>query len=316
MKKALVLGASGGMGSAIVRELVSRGTQVRAFARNRDKLESMFGTLDEVEIYSGDLFNEESLSQAAEGVEIIYHAANIPYQDWATKLPTLMNNILGTAKKHRAKLAIVDNIYAYGRSYGTLITEQHPKDPHTKKGKLRLNVEQLAKESGVSMFIAHFPDFYGPDADNTLLHFLFKSIVENKKAMFVGKQDIAREYIFTPDGAKAIVDLSLQDDTYGANWNVPGYGVITGAEIVKIARETTGYEKKVSTVTKNMIRMLGLFNSGMREYVEMFYLNEEPVILSGEKYEQKFGKWPRTSYEEGIKLTLEHLANRRDNTKS
>ena len=45
MKTALVLGATGNMGSAIVNELVDRGVAVTAFARNVDKLENQFGTL-------------------------------------------------------------------------------------------------------------------------------------------------------------------------------------------------------------------------------------------------------------------------------
>ncbi|WP_457786406.1 hypothetical protein [Geobacillus sp. Geo 8.1] len=61
--------------------------------------------------------------------------------------------------------------------------------------------------------------------------------------------------------------------------------VIFGHEIVKIARRVTGYSKKVATVGKGMITFLGLFHKGMREMVEMMYLNEEPVVLSGEKYD-------------------------------
>lgn len=54
-------------------------------------------------------------------------------------------------------------------------------------------------------------------------------------------------------------------------------------------------------VEKNMIKFFGIFNGNMREAVEMFYLNEEPVVLSGEKYEELFGELPRTSYQEGLR---------------
>lgn len=36
----------------------------------------------------------------------------------------------------------------------------------------------------------------------------------------------------------------------------------------------------------------------------MFYLNEEPVVLNGEKL---IGKVPTTSYEEGLKQTIAYM---------
>jgi hypothetical protein len=45
----------------------------------------------------------------------------------------------------------------------------------------------------------------------------------------------------------------------------------------------------------------------MREVVEMFYLNEEPVVLNGEKYEKLIGPVPRTSYPEGLRKTIEYM---------
>jgi nucleoside-diphosphate-sugar epimerase len=56
-----------------------------------------------------------------------------------------------------------------------------------------------------------------------------------------------------------------------------------------------------------MIRFLGMFNRQMREVVEMFYLNEEPVVLNGEKVEKLIGKVPSTSYEEGLRQTIAHM---------
>jgi len=41
MKRALVLGASGGMGYSIVNELISRGVEVTAFARSEKKLKHL-----------------------------------------------------------------------------------------------------------------------------------------------------------------------------------------------------------------------------------------------------------------------------------
>ncbi|WP_404330998.1 SDR family NAD(P)-dependent oxidoreductase [Mesobacillus maritimus] len=307
MKKALVLGASGGMGYAIVKELSARGIGVVAFARTKEKLEKLFNKDSNVTIFCGDIFSIADLQDAATGVDVIFHSANIPYPEWEEKLPVLVNNILTVAINEQSKLAIVDNIYAYGRCKGKKVKEDAEKSPHTKKGKIRLRLEKMIKESGVSALIAHFPDFYGPNAENSVLHYTLANVVQGKKSGFVGKQNVAREYIFTPDGAKAIVNLALDESAYGQNWNIPGNSVVTGEELIQTIRELTGYQKGLSTVSINMIRVLGLFNANMREVVEMFYLFEEPVVLDGQKYEAMIGPLPRTPYKEGLRQTIDYM---------
>ncbi|NLY78983.1 MAG: SDR family NAD(P)-dependent oxidoreductase [Lysinibacillus sp.] len=300
MKKVLVLGASGNMGSAIVQECCERGFWVKAFARNKERLEQLFKENSHVEVLQGDVFNLTDLHNAAEDVDLIVHAVNIPYQEWG-KLPILMENVIQTVKKRKVKFAYVDNIYAYGRSVGKMMTEDMPKNPHTKKGKIRLQLQNMIKESGIEYIIAYFPDFYGPYAKNTTLNTTTDAVKNNKKAVFLGNPKLAREYIYLPDGAKTFVNLVLHEKAYGQEWNIPSYGAITGDEIIEIIREITSYDKKITIVTKRMVQMLGLFNPFMREFAEMFYLVDEPVVLSGEKYEREIGPLPRTSYYDGLK---------------
>ncbi|WP_251548630.1 SDR family NAD(P)-dependent oxidoreductase [Neobacillus muris] len=307
MKKALVLGASGGIGYSIVKELSSRGVQVTAFARTKSRLEKLFAADPSVSIFAGDLFQLHDLREAATGVDVIFHAANIPYEQWETKLQGLVTNILTVVKENSVRLAMADNVYAYGRA-GKCVVETTPKNPHTKKGKIRLQMEEKVKGSGVPFILAHFPDFYGPNAENTLLHYTLKNVAKHKKAAYVGDPKIAKEFIFTPDAAKALVNLAFHEEAYGQVWNIPSSGVVTGDELVEKLREISGYDKKVSVISKNMIRLLGLFNAGMREVVEMFYLNEEPVVLDGGKYEKWIGPLPRTPYKQGLMRTLEFMA--------
>ncbi len=79
MKKMLVTGATGNVGSRVVRELQGRGVSVRAFVRDPDKAVAMLG--DGVELVSGDFSNPESMRRALEGVEGVFLAcANDPRQ--------------------------------------------------------------------------------------------------------------------------------------------------------------------------------------------------------------------------------------------
>lgn len=310
MRKALVLGASGGMGYALVKELAEQGVQTVALARTEEKLNRVFKEMENVRIAVGNVNKIEDIIGAGKDVDVIFHAVNIPYPEWATGQSIIMENILAAAKALKAKLAIVDNIYAYGRGGGRKIDESYPKRPHTKKGNIRLEMERMvnqAREQGVQSLIAHFPDFYGPHASNAVLHNTLETILSGKRAIFVGRQDVAREYIFTPDGAKALVTLAMREEAYGQNWNIPGYGVISGHQIIAIIKEITGYRGKVMTVGKGMITFIGLFNKMMWEVREMMYLMEEPVVLSGDKYKAQIGPLPATPYEEGIRRTLEWM---------
>lgn len=307
MKKAIVLGASGAMGYAIVNELAERNIEVCAFARNRKKLEKLFGRSENIQIAAGDALNKNELAKAVEGCELVFHSINIPYQEWAEKLLPIMRNVLEVVKENQAKLALVDNIYAYGRSNFGKVKETAPKQPHTKKGKLRLEQIEMIRNSGVPYVIAHFPDFYGPNAEGTMIGTTLPNVLRNKTAIYVGCQKKAREHIFTIDGAKAIVNLAITEKAYGQEWNIPAYGPITGEELIRLLREMTGFEKKVITIRKWMIQLLGLFNPFMHEFAEMYYLTEEPVVLDGSKYEREIGPLPRTPYEEGLKNTIDWM---------
>lgn len=131
--------------------------------------------------------------------------------------------------------------------------------------------------------------------------------MKNKRAQYVGEKHLAREHIYTPDGAKALVTLAMNHHAYGQHWNIPATATITGEELIAIIRNLTNYDKKITPVTKNMLRFVGLFDRQMREFVELQYLYEDPVVLSGEKYEREIGPLPKTSYIDGMKQTIESL---------
>ncbi|MEC2798843.1 short chain dehydrogenase, partial [Bacillus thuringiensis] len=71
--------------------------------------------------------------------------------------------------------------------------------------------------------------------------------------------------------------------------------------MIQHIRELTGYTKRVITVKRGMIQFIGLFDQQMKEFMEMLYLTEKPVVLSGEKYERYIGDIPKTSYYNGLK---------------
>ncbi len=79
MKQVLVTGATGNVGSGVVRELQGRGVTVRAFVRDAAKAAGMFG--GGVEVVTGDFGDAASVRRAMAGVDGVFLAcANDPRQ--------------------------------------------------------------------------------------------------------------------------------------------------------------------------------------------------------------------------------------------
>ncbi|GLO68107.1 SDR family oxidoreductase [Oceanobacillus kimchii] len=312
MKTAIVLGATGGSGQVIVSELLNRGVEVIAFGRSQSKLKALIEEHDnnpKLTYTLGDIFDYQTIIQAAKDVDVIFQCANVKYQEMKTKLLPLGESVMKAADALGKNIVIVDGIYVYGHQVAKG-DESHPHQPHTKKGKLRVEFEQLifnSKWKNAKALIVRLPDYYGPTSQNSYLQPTLEGIAANKTSIFIGNLKTPREYVYLPDAARMIVNIAEKDDSYGENWNIPGAGLISGKEIIKISRQITGNQKIVIPLTKSTIRFIGLFDEFMREIVEIMHLTKEGFILSGEKYEKRIGTIPKTPFKEGLKETLRVL---------
>ncbi|MDQ0060908.1 NAD-dependent epimerase/dehydratase family protein [Paenibacillus harenae] len=314
MKKAIVVGSTGGTGAVITAELVKRGIPTVAFGRSRQKLEQLarkLGNPSNLSIAVGDAFNPDDLAAAAKETDVLFHCANVPYHEMESKLLPLGESVMEAANRLSLKVVAIDGIYPYGRKQMNKVTEEHPKQPHTKKGKVRLAFEQMIfsqRWSETKVMIVRLPDYYGPTANQaSYLGGTLESIAAGKMAFFIGNMKVPREYVYLPDAAIMVVELAGHDKAYGQNWNIPGSDIISGNEIVRIARQASGTVKPVIPLGKAGLSLLGLFVPVMKEVVEMLYLTEEPLRLSGEKYERLIGKIPATKPVDGITATIREL---------
>ncbi|ACF13081.1 NAD-dependent epimerase/dehydratase [Chloroherpeton thalassium ATCC 35110] len=78
MQKVLVAGATGYLGSHVVRELKKRGYYVRALARNPKKLTSIQDSIDEV--FTGEVTKPESLEGACKNIDVLFSSIGITRQ--------------------------------------------------------------------------------------------------------------------------------------------------------------------------------------------------------------------------------------------
>jgi len=319
MKKAIVLGATGGVGAPLTAELVKRGIQTVAFGRSSKKLNELAEQLGHsplLTLETGDAFQPEDIRRAAKGADVIFHSANIPYHEMESRLLPLGESVMTAAEKLGTKVVVVDGIYPYGRRLMEKATEGHPKKPHTRKGKIRLAYEQLIfspRWHKARPLIVRLPDYYGPSAQASYLSVTMEAIAAGKPTAFIGNMSVPREYVYLPDAARMIVEIAQREESYGAgqNWHIPGPGLISGHALVRIAQQTAGKRKAVMPLGRIGLSLIGLFNPVMKEVVEMLYLTEEPLVLSGEKYERLIGPIQWTPHEQAIAATMRSLMNKR-----
>jgi nucleoside-diphosphate-sugar epimerase len=318
INKAIVLGATGGTGTVIIAELLKRGIGTIAFGRSLPKLEQLaarLGNPQGLSLKTGDVFSADDVFKAGQGADVIFHSASVPYHEMTAKLLPMGEAVMEAAKRLGAKVVAVDGIYPYGRRMNEQpVDEEYPKNPHTRKGRVKLEFERMffsPRWSGTDRMIVRLPDYYGPTANEaSYLGSTLEAVAAGKPAIFIGNMNVPREYVYLPDAAVMMVELALRDEAYGQNWNIPGAGAISGKEIVRIAREAAGRPGMVIPVGAAGLSLLGLFVPVMKEIVEMLYLTKEPLYLSGAKYERMVGPIPATSFGQGIAETIHSIRKR------
>lgn len=298
----VVFGASGGLGSAVVRVLAAQGKRVRAVNR-RGQAEVPAG----VERAAGNASYAASAREACKDAAVVFHCANAPYTDWPRSFPPMTDNIMAAAAAADAKLVFGDNLYAYGPARGKM-TEDLPYAATGPKGRTRaLMANKLleAHRAGkVRVTIGRASDFYGPNTDNAAMgDRVLRPTIEGGTINLLGNPGLPHTYSFVDDVARGLVTLSEHEKAFGEVWHIPSAETITTRQFLEILFEEAGRRAQVRVAPKFVVTVMGWFNPMMREIKEMVYEWEQPYIVDHSKFERAFGAEP-TPHREAIRRTL------------
>lgn len=131
---ALVTGANGFVGAAVVRALLARGEGVRAFVRRGSDWRNLEGL--EVEIHEGDITRPETLQAALPGCRYVLHVA-ADYRLWAPDTERMLaTNVQGSVNVLEAAAAAGVERLVYTSSVATLgiRSDRAPADEETPVG--------------------------------------------------------------------------------------------------------------------------------------------------------------------------------------
>jgi dihydroflavonol-4-reductase len=131
----LVTGATGFLGSELVRQLTAMGCYVRALYRNADKIPASLHNHALVEWLKADILDVSTLEDVLEGISQVYHCAALVSFDPRDKQRLFKANIEGTANivnlcaVNQIRLLHVSSVAALGEARtGQLITEKNFKE--------------------------------------------------------------------------------------------------------------------------------------------------------------------------------------------
>ena len=223
MKKAVVVGGSGFIGSHVADCLTSEGYKVTIY----DKKKSQW-LQKEQEMVVGEIGDRERLNDAIAGAKVGYNFAALADLNKALKNPveTINVNILGNLNvmdacfKHNIERFIyASTIYVHSKEGGFYRCSKQASEFY---------VEEYRRIFGLNYTILRYGSLYGSRADySNGIYRIIKSAIEKNVIRYSGDINSMREYINVIDAAKSSIDI-LSDEF--KNKNI----VLTGQEPMKV----------------------------------------------------------------------------------
>jgi nucleoside-diphosphate-sugar epimerase len=302
----VVFGATGAYGYAVIKKLQEKSLNVRAVVRDEGKASGLFP--GNVETAVADVMNEEQVSRACKGASVIYMGQNFSYGKWNRRFLRSVYNILKGCRETRPSIVFPGNVYGYGEFQHIPVDESHPLDARSVKGKLRNQIETLLmdyhRRGKLSVVIPRFADFYGPNVVNELYGAMFRSAINGEPAIWPVNADLPHNFTYIDDAAEASVLLVCDPDSYGQVFHVSGE-VITPRKFIEEIFNAAGTQSNVRILSRRFLRVAGIFNSNARGLIELLYEYTNPYILDDSKFMGAFPAFKHTSYNAGIKRTVD-----------
>jgi len=310
--KVLVLGATGGIGGEVARQLRDAGWEVRALRRVADQpIEQKNG----ITWVRGDALVREDVAAAAKGCSVIVHAVNPPgYRRWSELVLPMLDNTIAAASTERATVVLPGTVYNYGPDAFALVTERSPQNPVTRKGAIRVEMERRLESfarGGGRVLIVRAGDFFGPKAGNNWFsQGLIKPGMPVTKVSYPGAPGLGHQWAYLPDVARTIVELLARRDSLDpfATFHMKGHWDQDGTQMVRAVQRVVGrrtaLEPRVLRFPWWFLVLAAPFVTTFREMLEMRYLWRVPLRLDNAHLESVIGAEPHTPLDQAVETTL------------
>ena len=267
MKKILVTGADGFIGSHLTESLVREGYQVRAFV-----LYNSFNSwgwldhsprevIDNLEVFSGDIRDPYGVKSAMSGCDVVLHLAAliaIPYS-YHSPATYVETNITGTLNVLQAarevgveKVVHTSTSEAYGTARFVPITEEHPLQGQSPYSATKIGADQMAMSFyysfGTPVAIIRPFNTYGPrQSARAVIPTVITQIASGKRQIKLGSLHPTRDFNYVKDTVRGFIAIAKSQRSVGEVINIGSNYEISIGDTVNLIAESMGVQVDVIT---------------------------------------------------------------------
>ncbi|MDF2889508.1 MAG: NAD-dependent epimerase/dehydratase [Lacrimispora sp.] len=251
MKKVLVTGADGFIGSHLTEELVSRGYKVKAFVYYNS-----FGTYgwldtlpehikDEIEIQSGDIRDPNGVRSAVSDIDSIFHLAAliaIPYSYESpdsyvdTNVKGTLNILQAARALETGKVLITSTSEVYGSADYVPIDESHPFKAQSPYSATKIGADRLAesfyRSFSLPVTIVRPFNTYGPrQSARAVIPTIISQLLAGKEDIHLGSLTPTRDFNYVKDTVNGFIEIESSEQTIGEEINIASQTEISIGEL-------------------------------------------------------------------------------------
>ena len=240
MKKVLVTGADGFIGSHLTELLVEKGYQVKAFTYYNSF--NTWGWLDalpadkmkEMEVVSGDIRDPNGVREAMKGVNGVFHLAALIAIPFSYHSPDsyVDTNIKGTLNVLQAardlgteRIMVTSTSEVYGTAQYVPIDEKHPYQGQSPYSATKIGADRLAesfyRSFNLPVSIVRPFNTYGPrQSARAVIPTIITQLLSGKEEIKLGSLSPTRDFNYVKDTAAGFVSIAESDKTIGEEINI------------------------------------------------------------------------------------------------
>ncbi|MDE7446810.1 MAG: NAD-dependent 4,6-dehydratase LegB [Lachnospiraceae bacterium] len=246
MKKVLVTGADGFIGSHLVESLLQKGYQVKAFVYYNSF--NTWGWLDtlpmevlsQIEVFCGDIRDPHGVEEAMKGVDMVFHLAALIAIPFSYHSPDAYvdTNVKGTLNVLQAartlnleKILVTSTSEVYGTAQYVPIDEKHPFQGQSPYSATKIGADRLAESFYRSFdlpvsIVRPFNTFGPRQSARAVIPTIITQLLSGKEEIKLGSLSPTRDFNYVKDTVQGFIAIAESQRTIGEEINIA-----TGKEI-------------------------------------------------------------------------------------
>lgn len=240
MKKVLVTGADGFIGSHLTEELVKSGYEVRAFVYYNSF--NTWGWLDNlpsdimkhIDIFTGDIRDPNGVRTAMKGIDAVFHLAALIAIPFSYHSPDsyVDTNIKGTLNVLQAardcnteRILVTSTSEVYGTAQYVPIDEKHPFQGQSPYSATKIGADRLAesfyRSFALPVTIVRPFNTYGPrQSARAVIPTIITQLLSGVTELKLGSLTPTRDFNYVKDTVAGFIAIAHSDKTIGEEINI------------------------------------------------------------------------------------------------